>query len=111
MKKLVALTAFAAGYVLGARAGRERYEQIRRLAVRIKDDPRVQETAHSAADKAREQAPVVGHKLADAAGTVADKAKHAAHIGAHNGHGDVGDKLNPESTHFQEHPFPQGDLP
>ena len=33
-------------------------------------------------------------KLADAAGTVAhktaEKAKHAAHIGTHNGHGDVG---------------------
>jgi hypothetical protein len=111
MKKLVALTAFAAGYVLGAKAGRDRYDQIRRLALRIKDNPRVQETAHSAADKAREQAPIVGHKLADAAGTVADKAKHAAHIGTHNGHGDVGDALNPESTHFQEHPYPQGDLP
>jgi hypothetical protein len=111
MKKLVALTSFAAGYVLGAKAGRERYEQITRMAMRIKNDPRVQETAHSAADKAREQAPVVGHKLAGAAGTMAEKAKHAAHIGAHNGHGDVGDKLNPESTHFQEHPYPQGDLP
>jgi hypothetical protein len=111
MKKLVALTSFAAGYVLGAKAGRERYEQIRRIALRIKDDPRVQGTAHSAADMARAQAPVVGHKLVDAAGTVADKAKHAAHIGAHNGHGDVGEKLNPESTHFQEHPYPQGDLP
>jgi hypothetical protein len=109
--KLVAVTAFAAGYVLGAKAGRERYDQIRRLARRIKDDPRVQETAHSAADKARAQAPIVGHKLADAAGTVAEKAKHAAHIGTHNGHGDVGDRLNPESTHFQEHPYPQGDLP
>jgi hypothetical protein len=111
MKRLVALTSFAAGYVLGARAGRERYEQIRRIALRIKDDPRVQDAAHSAADMARAQAPVVGHKLTDAAGTMADKARHAAHIGAHNGHSDVGDKLNPESTHFQEHPYPQGDLP
>ena len=72
MKKLMLLTAFAAGYVLGAKAGRERYEQIRRTALRIKNNPTVQETAHSAADMAREQAPVVGHKLADAAGTVAD---------------------------------------
>jgi hypothetical protein len=111
MKKLLALTAFAAGYVLGAKAGRDRYEQIRRIALRVKENPRVQETAHSAADKAREQAPIVGHKLADAAGTVADKAKQAAHIGSHNGHGDVGDRLNPESTHFQDHPYPQGDLP
>jgi hypothetical protein len=111
MKKLLALTAFAAGYGLGAKAGRDRYEQIRRIALRVKENPRVQETAHSAADKAREQAPIVGHKLADAAGTVADKAKQAAHIGSHNGHGDVGDRLNPESTHFQDHPYPQGDLP
>jgi hypothetical protein len=111
MRKLMALTSFTAGYVLGAKAGRERYEQIRRLALRVKDDPRVQETAHSAADKARAQAPVVGHKLADAAGTVADKAKQAAHIGSHNGHGDTGDALNPESTHFQDNPYPQGDLP
>ena len=111
MKKLMLLTAFAAGYVLGAKAGRERYEQIRRTTLRIKNKPPVQETAHSAADMAREQAPLVGHKLADAAGTVAEKAKHAAHIGNHNGHGDVGDQLNPESTHFQDKPFPQGDLP
>jgi hypothetical protein len=110
MRKLVALTSFAAGYVLGAKAGRERYEQIRGLVLRVKGDPHVQQTAHRAADMAREQAPIVGHKLADAASTVADKAKHAAHIG-HNGHHDVGDQLNPESTHFQEHPYPQGDLP
>ena len=31
--KLVAVTTFALGYVLGAKAGRERYEQIRRLAL------------------------------------------------------------------------------
>jgi hypothetical protein len=111
MRKLVALTSFAAGYVLGAKAGRERYEQIRRVATRIRENPRVQETAHQAADKAREQAPIVGHKLADAAGTVAERAKHAAHVGAHNGHAGVGDRLNPDSIHFQDHPYPQGDLP
>jgi|HubBroStandDraft_4_1064222.scaffolds.fasta_scaffold4715490_1 hypothetical protein len=30
--KLVAVTMFGIGYVLGTKAGRERYEQIRRLA-------------------------------------------------------------------------------
>jgi hypothetical protein len=105
MKKLLMITAFAAGYVLGAKAGRERYEQIRRMTLRIKNNPRVQETAHSAADLAREQAPVVGHKLADAAGTVADKAKHAAHIGTHNGHG-ASDPAYPTGTQFSDRPFP-----
>ena len=32
MKKLMTLAAFGLGYVLGTRAGRERYEQIRELA-------------------------------------------------------------------------------
>ncbi|MGY2874326.1 hypothetical protein ACVW00_001516 [Marmoricola sp. URHA0025 HA25] len=105
MKKLMFVTAFGAGYVLGAKAGRERYEQIRRMTLRIKNNPTVQETAHSAADKAREQAPVVGHKLADAAGTVADKAKHAAHLGNHNGH-DANDPAAPAGSQFENRPFP-----
>lgn len=41
--------AFAAGlvvgYVLGSRAGRERYEQIKRAARRVADSPTVQEAA------------------------------------------------------------------
>jgi hypothetical protein len=35
--KLSALGALAVGYVLGARAGRERYEEIRKLAGRAAD--------------------------------------------------------------------------
>ncbi|MDA0637639.1 YtxH domain-containing protein [Nonomuraea sp. MCN248] len=35
----------AVGYVLGSRAGRERYEQIKRTAQRVADNPRVQEAA------------------------------------------------------------------
>ncbi|GAB2911223.1 YtxH domain-containing protein [Nonomuraea fastidiosa] len=35
----------AIGYVLGSRAGRERYEQIKQAAQRVADNPRVQEVA------------------------------------------------------------------
>ncbi|NUR85265.1 MAG: YtxH domain-containing protein [Nonomuraea sp.] len=35
----------AVGYVLGSRAGRERYEQIKRAAQRVADSPTVQEAA------------------------------------------------------------------
>ena len=42
MTKLTLLAGFGAGYVLGARAGRERYEQIRRAWDNAKDDPRLQ---------------------------------------------------------------------
>ena len=45
MAKLSFLAGFGAGYVLGARAGRERYEQIRRGWENAKDDPRLQSLA------------------------------------------------------------------
>ena len=52
----------AVGYVLGSRAGRERYEQIKRAAQRIADSPRVQETAG-----------VVGAQVSKAAGAARSK--------------------------------------
>ncbi|OMQ16778.1 hypothetical protein A7K94_0200395 [Modestobacter sp. VKM Ac-2676] len=45
MAKLSFLAGFGAGYVLGAKAGRERYEQIRRTYAHAKDDPRLQSVA------------------------------------------------------------------
>lgn len=43
--KLTFFVGVGVGYVLGARAGRERYEQIMRSARRVSDNPSVQETA------------------------------------------------------------------
>ena len=45
MSKLTLLTAAAAGYVLGARAGRERYEQIAAGARTVARNPKVQSAA------------------------------------------------------------------
>ena len=67
MRKLVVVTVGAAAYVLGARAGRERYDQISALARSLWRDPRVQRTASQAADVVRDQAPRAGEHLADAA--------------------------------------------
>ena len=106
MRKLTMLVAGAVGYVLGARAGRERYEQIKRTATRVKDDPRVQEKASQAADVAKEKAPVVKDKVASAASTVADKVTPGSDHRA-----DLEEQLNPESTARQDNPYPQGDLP
>jgi hypothetical protein len=58
MKRLVAVTAFGAGYIAGAAAGRERYEQIRKVALRVKDDPHLQHAVDEAADFARQHNPV-----------------------------------------------------
>ena len=45
MAKLSFIAGFGAGYVLGAKAGRGRYEQIRRAWDHAKDDPRLQSAA------------------------------------------------------------------
>jgi hypothetical protein len=104
MRKLTVLVAGGIGYVLGTRAGRERYDQIRGLANQVKNNPKVQAKAHQAADAAREHAPVVKDKLADAAGTAASKVKPSSGSGA-------ADQLNPDSTALQDDPYPQGNLP
>jgi hypothetical protein len=104
MRKLTVLVAGGIGYVLGTRAGRERYEQIRGLAQQVKNNPKVQAKAHQAADAAREHAPVVKDKLTDAAETAASKVRPS-------GGTDASDQLHPDSTARQDHPYPQGNLP
>ena len=75
MKKTSLLIAAGIGYVLGTRAGRERYDQIRDAALKVRNDPRVQEKAKQAADVAREQAPVIKDKVTEGAHAAADKVK------------------------------------
>lgn len=108
MKKLMLLVAGGVGYVLGARAGRERYEQIKKAATRVKEDPRVQEKAHQAADLAKDKAPVVKDKVASAASTAADKVTPSGN-GDHRS--DLEEQLHPDSTARQDDPYPQGNLP
>ena len=74
MSKIVTLTAVGVGYVLGARAGRQRYEQIAKSARKVWADPRVQQAAADARTAAAEKAPVVKEKLVQAAGSVSDRA-------------------------------------
>ncbi len=52
MAKLSFLAGLGAGYVLGTKAGRERYEQIRRAWENAKDDPRLQSIAGMAQARA-----------------------------------------------------------
>lgn len=73
MKKLLILAAGGVGYVLGARAGRERYEQIRGMAMQAKSNPTVQQAAQQATEAAQAAAPVVKDKVMETAGAAADK--------------------------------------
>jgi hypothetical protein len=64
MKKSLVVVVFglAVGYVLGARAGRERYEEIVERVNGIWQDPRVARARREAAHYAREQAPVIAER-------------------------------------------------
>ncbi len=66
MSKLSLLAAAGVGYVLGARAGRQRYDQIAPTARKVADNPKVQRVAHRAQDAAAQQASA-------AAGAAKDK--------------------------------------
>lgn len=94
MRKLTLLAVFALGYLLGARAGRERYDQIMGTVDKVRHDPRVQEKTHQAVDLAKSQAPVVADKVTSAASTAASKVR--------------GSDDEPQVHHMAG---PQGDLP
>jgi hypothetical protein len=65
--KLLLLVALAAGYVLGSRAGRQRYEQIKRSAIKFWNAPAVQKQVKHAEDYAKDKAPEVVGFLSDGA--------------------------------------------
>ena len=64
--KISFLAGFAAGYVLGAKAGPERYEQIKAAAAQVKDNPTVQQTTHQVTE-------AVKGKTSEAVGHVTDR--------------------------------------
>ncbi len=103
MRKLTMLISGAVGYVLGTRAGRERYEQMKGMATRVKEDPRVQEKAQQATDLAKEKAPVVKDKVSGAADSAVSKVK--------GGDDGTGESFPDDSMLNQEDPYPKGDLP
>jgi hypothetical protein len=73
VKKLLLIGAAAAGYVLGTKAGRERYEQIRRHSSKVWNSEPVQHGVHEAEGAAKHAASAAGSKVADAASTAGSK--------------------------------------
>lgn len=72
MRKTGFLVGFGVGYVLGAKAGKERYEQIKQAADSFMGNPKVQETvstvqeqASSLAGQAKEKAEQKMHRSSD----------------------------------------------
>jgi len=74
MGKLSFIAGLAAGYVLGARAGRQRYEQIARTSGKVWNSDPVQKQVERGKEVARTKAaPVVADLVADAARATGEK--------------------------------------
>ncbi|MEU3371456.1 YtxH domain-containing protein [Streptomyces sp. NPDC006711] len=58
----------ALGYVLGTRAGRERYEQLKKSARQVAQNPAVRNTAESAAQTSRDVAGKAFHAVSEKVG-------------------------------------------
>lgn len=78
MSKILTIAVGTAGYVLGSRAGRERYEQIKSQANKLWSNPKVQQAASGAQDLAADKAPAVKDKVAAVAHKASSSAKDVA---------------------------------
>lgn len=78
--KLTFVAGFAVGFVLGARAGRERYDQLARAARSFVESPQVQETAGLVGAKATDLVGQTRRKVTD---KVAERLPFGSHSPSH----------------------------
>ena len=76
--KATFLVGFAVGFVAGARAGRERYEQIVKASRKVAESPTVQKATRAAGAKATELTKVARDKAAERMPKVTETAKSSA---------------------------------
>jgi len=65
--KILLVVGLGIGYVLGTRAGREKYNEIKATAQKLWSDPRVQKGVNDAEDFVKDKAPDVAEFLSDGA--------------------------------------------
>jgi hypothetical protein len=68
---------FAAGFVAGTRAGREKYDQMVKIAKATKDSPAFQQAAGTIQTQATGLLSTAGHKVADNVPQLAQSAMHS----------------------------------
>ena len=76
--RITFLAGLAVGYVVGARAGRERYEQMVKLSRKVIEHPAVQQTTRTAGAKVTELSKAAGQKAAETMPKIAQTAKSSA---------------------------------
>jgi Mrp family chromosome partitioning ATPase len=63
--KILFVAGLGLGYVLGTRAGREKYDELRTAALKVWNDPRVQKQVDAVEDFVKDKAPEVADFVSD----------------------------------------------
>ena len=79
--KVLFVLGLGVGYVFGTRDGRARYNQMKSAALKVWNDPRVQEQVNAASDFVKENAPEVAAAVSENVKKIADRVE-AARSGA-----------------------------
>jgi hypothetical protein len=82
--KILLVVGLGVGYVLGARAGRGRYEEIKDAVGKFWNDPRVQKQRTQAEEFVKDKAPDVAEFLSDGAKKVASQVTSAKSTAANS---------------------------
>ena len=80
--KLLFVIGLIAGYILGSRAGRDKYEQIKAKATEAWENPRVQKVVAETQEFVKEKAPIVAEKVAEGAKVAGEKVAVGAKVAA-----------------------------
>jgi hypothetical protein len=98
--RLTFVAGLTLGYVLGTRAGRERYEQLKKSAREIARNPAVRNTAESAAQQGRQYAGRAFHAVSDKVGDRVPEsvAARVRSLRERNGHGSGEDDWGTSNT-------------
>ncbi|WP_149827615.1 YtxH domain-containing protein [Streptomyces tailanensis] len=98
--RLTFIAGLALGYVLGTRAGRERYEQLKKSARQFAQNPAVRNTAESAAQQGREIAGKAYHVVSEKVGDRVPEsvAERVRSLRERNANGSAGDDWGTSDT-------------
>ncbi|GHH83909.1 hypothetical protein GCM10017771_11710 [Streptomyces capitiformicae] len=98
--RLTFVAGVALGYVLGTRAGRERYEQLKKSARQFAQNPAVRNTAESAAQQGREIAGKAYHVVSEKVGDRVPEsvAERVRSLRERNANGSAGDDWGTSDT-------------
>jgi vacuolar-type H+-ATPase subunit H len=76
--RITFVAGLAVGLVAGARAGRERYDQLMRLTHKVANNPTVRKATSAAGQKAGELSKAAGHQAAEKLPKITEQAKQGA---------------------------------